>query len=578
MPKYQITSPDGKSYEVNAPDGATQEEVLSYAQKNFASPAVSPFAGVKAEAAPSIPKNLDVAANASNKLIASIPDAILNTPTNILNLGKAAFGVGAGAIGRPDLQPELTPNPEFGHKLMTALGLIKPQYEPQTTGQKMLDAGVQGGLGLALSPANSGRQLATNAALGSASGLASAGTKELTGNDALALTAGMLTPSLGNRAIAYGQNKLQQMDALRQKNAPRDLTIENAKDAGYVLSPSEVNPSMANHALEGIAGKLSTRQLASQENQSVTNSLARKAVGLPEIEPLTSEAMQAIRKKAYQTGYAPVEQAGVFMPGRQYRQDLDSIQSRFQGAARSFPDAVKNDVENLVDSLKVKKFDSGDAIKMTQILRDEAGTAFRNGDATLAQAKKSAAKAIEDQIERNLQGQGKSGVAMLQDFRDSRTLMAKAHTVEDSIKEGGANVIASKLAARLQAGKPLSGELKTIAETANVFPKNMQSPEMMGAVPGFSPLDFFSGAGLGVAGSMATGSPLGASAALLPAARPLARSLLLSEPFQKIMAKPNYSAGAIAKALAQGEVTPQTTQMQSALMAALIADQESRNK
>ena len=35
MPKYRITSPDGRTFEVTAPDGASQDEVLAYAQANF---------------------------------------------------------------------------------------------------------------------------------------------------------------------------------------------------------------------------------------------------------------------------------------------------------------------------------------------------------------------------------------------------------------------------------------------------------------------------------------------------------------------------------------------------------------
>lgn len=35
MARYEITSPSGKRYEINAPDNATQEEILAYAQSNF---------------------------------------------------------------------------------------------------------------------------------------------------------------------------------------------------------------------------------------------------------------------------------------------------------------------------------------------------------------------------------------------------------------------------------------------------------------------------------------------------------------------------------------------------------------
>lgn len=35
MPTYRVTSPEGKTFEVKAPDGATQEDVLAYAQSQF---------------------------------------------------------------------------------------------------------------------------------------------------------------------------------------------------------------------------------------------------------------------------------------------------------------------------------------------------------------------------------------------------------------------------------------------------------------------------------------------------------------------------------------------------------------
>lgn len=42
MASYNITSPDGQSYKITAPDDATQEQVLAYAQKNFQMAKVSP--------------------------------------------------------------------------------------------------------------------------------------------------------------------------------------------------------------------------------------------------------------------------------------------------------------------------------------------------------------------------------------------------------------------------------------------------------------------------------------------------------------------------------------------------------
>lgn len=36
MAKYRVTGPDGATYEINAPDGASEQDVLNYAQQNFA--------------------------------------------------------------------------------------------------------------------------------------------------------------------------------------------------------------------------------------------------------------------------------------------------------------------------------------------------------------------------------------------------------------------------------------------------------------------------------------------------------------------------------------------------------------
>ncbi len=42
MPKYAVTAPDGKIYDVNAPDGATEQDAISYVQTNLYTPATEP--------------------------------------------------------------------------------------------------------------------------------------------------------------------------------------------------------------------------------------------------------------------------------------------------------------------------------------------------------------------------------------------------------------------------------------------------------------------------------------------------------------------------------------------------------
>ena len=57
--------------------------------------------------------------------------------------------------------------------------------------------------------------------------------------------------------------------------------------------------------------------------------------------------------------------------------------------------------------------------------------------------------------------------------------MARSFTVENALKEGSGAVDARKIAAELQKGTPLDGELLTVARFANTFPKATQPPSMV---------------------------------------------------------------------------------------------------
>lgn len=352
-----------------------------------------------------------------------------------------------------------------------------------------------------------------------------------------AVTAGA-GQKVANVAGDYVAGKLADLAAKKAQNAPLTKTLQDALDAGLVVPPSSVNPSAWNTMREGVAGKIATAQTASNRNAPVMDNLARKAIGLAPDEPLTSEATQLIRKQAYQTGYAPIEQLGTIPTDATYTKALDALMSKHQGASRSFPGAFADDVTKAIEPLKQAAFDAGDALKATQVLRDEAGAAFRAGDNALGHAKKGAAKAIEDQIERSLPANSPA----LQNFRDARKLMAKSHTVEDAIVEGGGTIDPRKLATRFQAGKPLEGELRTIGAFAKNFPKATQ-PTSQVAGPGVSKLNSAMATGAGIAG-FAAGGPVGIGASVLPfVVPPAVRSVLLSGSSQRNQLAQLYKLG-----------------------------------
>jgi hypothetical protein len=86
----------------------------------------------------------------------------------------------------------------------------------------------------------------------------------------------------------------------------------------------------------------------------------------------------------------------------------------------------------------------------------------------------------------------------------------------------------------LQKGKPMSEELKQVAEFAQAFPKAAQKPEIIGGTIGISPLDYAAATLTGGA-SMLGGSDTqttGATTLATLLARPAARRMVLSNPMQ----------------------------------------------
>jgi len=297
--------------------------------------------------------------------------------------------------------------------------------------------------------------------------------------------------------------------------------------AGYVIPPADLRPGMVSEAMNGLSGKIKTAQVASQRNQAVTDGLARKALGLPDDAVLSADLLNSIRQRAG-GAYAPVKGAGMVNADAAFAKDLDSIASTYKSAGSSFPGLAKNEIESMVDSLRVGQFDAGGAVDAIKVLRDTADKAFRQGDTGMGKAAKGAAGALESQLERHLQAQGSTDA--LQALREARQEIAKTYSVQKGLNSQTGSVNAQKLAEQLRKGKPLSGDLLTIAQMAEAFPKATQmlkeSPKT------FSPLDFAVAATSGAA----TANPL---AAMTMMARPMARSALLSGPVQRAALAPS---------------------------------------
>lgn len=308
-------------------------------------------------------------------------------------------------------------------------------------------------------------------------------------------------------------------------NKQQALTV--ARDEGFVAPPATVSPkSRAAAVLETSGGKVRTQQEAMVRNQEVTNNLAARAVGLTEETILSPEVLGAVRAQA-SGAYEAIRNTGQIITDTTFRKELSRSTSQFRSAAKDFPELAKSEIIDLVDSLRVPKFDAASGIDAIRLLRNKADVAFRSGDKALGNAYREASAAIEGTIERHLQRGGNA--TMLEEFRAARQQIATTYSVEAALD--GSTVSATKLAAQLKRGKPLTGDLKLIARFAQEFPRVTRS--VRESFPGFSPLDVLASGG-SVAAALATGQPAALIPAVTTALRSPARRLALSERGQRL--------------------------------------------
>jgi hypothetical protein len=421
-----------------------------------------------------------------------------------------------------------------------------------------------GAIGAIPSYVNAAKNIGTGVAMGGASALATPEEVGMTPeqfreakNKNIAIQG-----AIGGAFPAAGEIGSRIASLLRgTKQTPQMTTaIENARDIGYTMPPTQAGGGIVSRALEGLAGKASTAQAASIKNQEITNKLATKSLGLPEDTVLSPEVIKNVRDVAGKA-YDKISNTGEIITTDAYSKALDKIIEPFMQTAKAFPDAEISPVVKQIAGLRSKSFDAGAAVEKIKQLRTAADDAYRTGSTEIGKANKDAAKALEDAVEKHLEAIYSPG--LLKEFKDARQLIAKTYTVENAMNKTTGTVDAKKLADRLQRGKPMSEELKQIAQFGQAFPKAIQTPERIGGSIGISPLDYTvagvtGGASLLGGEDKATSGALGLATLL---ARPGARRIALSNPVQNRLAQQATSPSAVRQALPSPQEARQLAKM-----------------
>lgn len=501
MPRYTVQAPSGKTYEIEGPDGATPEQLGQFILSQNRDERVA------------MQQQKDRELYDPTKGMSTTDKVLAGIGKGITDLARGA-GQWVGAVSRDDVAEARRLDAPLMNTKAGRVGEFVGKAVPVAASSVLIPgaATVGGATAIgagagALEPSTSTRETLGNITLGGAAGAVG----QKAGN--------WVANKLGERAA----NKAAQFSAQQTANAQRLQAARTASGQGYVIPPSDVQPQGAlMEALGGLSGKIKTAQVASQRNQGVTDSLARKAVGLNPDDALTRDVLKSIRSQAG-AAYDQLRNAGTVVADKTYNDALDALLKQSNGAAKSFPGLKADKLDEVVATMRQPSFDAGDAIDATKVLRDLSETAYGQGDKALAKAYRGVSDALEDALDRHVAQTGSPDAVKA--FRDARKLIAKTYTVEKALNGETGAVSAQALAQQLRRGKPLSGELKTIAEIAEAFPKATQA--LKEAPKALSPLDF-GAAGIGLAGS--GGNPL---AALGLAARPAARSALLSAPMQR---------------------------------------------
>ena len=454
----------------------------------------------------------------SNSQRRSDMDSALRT----LGAETDSFGYGAGKLAG-----EIAGTAGTGGVLTNALTKFAPSIAAAAPSfvNAVRSSGMTTGAAVAPGFAPAATNMLARVAGGAVTGGVAAGMVDPESAGFGALVGGVAPPVMA--AVGQGANKLARLISGPGVSPVIQAGVKAAQDVGYVIPPTQANPTLGNRLLEGMAGKLTTAQNASARNQSVTNGLAATALGLGKDTQITPELLNAVRKQAGQS-YEAVSSTGVITPGASYEQALDKITQQAKTAASGFPGAKPSPLIDAIESLKSPQFDASAAVSKISELRDAASSAYAQGDKSMGKGLKSAADVLEDAIDQHLQKIG-APTDLLDGFRNSRQLIAKTYSVEKALNPTTGTVNAQKLAAQLLRGKPLSGELRTAAEFAQQFPKAAQPLEQMGSLPQLSPLDWAAGGGI----AAGTANPLMLASVL---ARPGARALALSPVVQNRLA------------------------------------------
>jgi hypothetical protein len=484
MPRYQVTSPDGRTVTIEG-DGAPTDADLE-----------GIFAGLP-KTAPREPR-LGAASGLLAGQVAGKPiPGLRETAAPMARYGSALLGSEGGPSGAA-----ITGG---GEQLAQWIeGKDDPRAKAQALALGAVPLGkiassIKGavGRGAAMTGATAGTNYAVNKAADATVGNDGTNAAKQAGIIA-AITAAMpmigkMVGKITNNVSPEEMARIQDV-ILNNKNADATLAGMQANGPTTVI-PSSVNPSIKNRVLESVAGIQNLEAGVAGKNAPLFNKIGRREASIAADQPINETTAGAARNVIAEDSYGAARKAGFGQQLNNWREAQTLLKSAETQLKGGFTNARGKAVDDAEMALKAA---------------EEAMTEAAGGDA--------------------------SKLAIIQ---EARVKFGKNYDVQEAVPAGTDNIQAGILAEMLrQRGeKGLTGGLQDIAKFHNQFGRSAKNPNKLATAPGAAS----AGAAL-VAGG---GNPVSTVALTggVPIIRGMIRDKLVSPAYQAKNAQRNYKPG-----------------------------------
>lgn len=331
-------------------------------------------------------------------------------------------------------------------------------------------------------------------------------------------------------------------------------TFAQAKQYGFLNTPSRVGAGLGSRAMESMAGSAPFQAQVQAENSPIVTRVINEELGLPAGTQPTKELFGGTRQapgligQQYEQTYAPFRNMGMIDMGPTYRADLHQIAQDHNAVRMQGQGSYNADVASMLHDYRSQQFTPDKLISGIQNLRREASANFASnspGSSQTAHAQRELANRMEDALQNALPAPS----IQYDQFVQGRRRLAQLEVARDITIPGVGAYDAQKLAGMLDKNKPLSGGFDAVANFAR------SSPQLMGypyKPPGLATAP--EGWAMGVGGlgkavlsglggdAMAGGTTLGGLALLAglgPATRIATRQAMLTQPFQSAFVQPS---------------------------------------